>query len=274
MFILRVNPVVAKSLTLLSNHKRALYSCHRYKTMSTLAPSERELEVIENLKQVRMTVDELKGNNNARLVAVSKYMPAEDIAYATKTGQTHFGENYVQELVEKSQKLPTTIDWHFIGHLQSNKCKAVAAIPNLFIVETIDSAKKADALNKACTSVERKEKLKVYVQVNTSGEEAKSGVEPTETLDVCKHIKENCPSLELYGLMTIGMKDRDAANNPDFKKIVELRDDIKAKLALDVFEASFGMSGDYREALQEGSNNVRVGTAIFGSRKTKDEMKA
>ena len=70
-------------------------------------------------------------------------------------------------------KLPTTIDWHFIGHLQSNKCKAVAAIPNLFIVETIDSAKKADELNKAFVSVERKDKLKVYVQVNTSREEGK-----------------------------------------------------------------------------------------------------
>lgn len=103
----------------------------------------------------------------------------------------------------------------------------------MFIVETIDSAKKADTLNKACVNVGRQNKLKVYVQVNTSGEDcnvriyqvlvcanhfviAKSGVEPQDALDVCKHIKENCPALEIYGLMTIGMKGRDASNNPDF----------------------------------------------------------
>lgn len=231
--------------------------------------SEREQEIVNSLTKIREEVEKLRGNNTARLVAVSKYKPVEDIEYATKTGQTHFGENYVQELVEKSQKLPSNIDWHFIGHLQTNKCKAVAGIPNLFVVETLDSAKKADALNKACVSVGRETKLKVYVQVNTSGEEAKSGVSPEEALDVCKHIKENCPALELYGLMTIGMKDRDAANNPDFEKIVELRQDIKSKLQLEIFEASFGMSSDYKEALLDGSNNVRVGTAIFGGRPPK-----
>ncbi|KAG2203110.1 hypothetical protein INT47_004917, partial [Mucor saturninus] len=232
------------------------------RTMST----EREQQVISNLNKVRQEVADL--SNTARLVAVSKYMPAEDIEYAAKTGQTHFGENYAK-LVEKSQKLPATIDWHFIGHLQSNKCKTVAAIPNLFLVETIDGIKKADALNKACGTVGRQNKLKVYVQVNTSGEEAKSGVPASEALDVCKHIKENCPALELYGLMTIGMKDRDAANNPDFEKIVQLRTDIQAELQLDRFEASFGMSSDFKEALSEGSNNVRVGTAIFGGRPPK-----
>ncbi|GAA5795546.1 hypothetical protein HPULCUR_000905 [Helicostylum pulchrum] len=231
--------------------------------------TEREQQVIANLTKVRKEVEELKGSNTARLVAVSKYMPAEDIEYAAKTGQTHFGENYVQELVEKSKKLPSTIDWHFIGHLQSNKCKTVAGIPNLFLVETIDGIKKADALNKVCTAVGRQGRLKVYVQVNTSGEEAKSGVPAADALDVCKHIKENCPALELYGLMTIGMKDRDAAHNPDFEKIVELRTEIKCKLELDVFEASFGMSSDFKEALLEGSNNVRVGTAIFGGRPPK-----
>ncbi|KAI8079715.1 uncharacterized protein B0P05DRAFT_541703 [Gilbertella persicaria] len=269
MFLTRLNTFATRNLKLFYTLRPSIAI---QKTMATLASSERELEVIENLNYVRQTVEDLKGQSNARLVAVSKYMPVEDIAYATKTGQTHFGENYVQELAEKSKQLPSSIDWHFIGHLQSNKCKIVASIPNLFIVETIDSAKKADALNKACLAVERQDKLKVYVQVNTSGEEAKSGVEPSEALDVCQHIKENCPALELYGLMTIGMKDRDAANNPDFKKIIELKQDIKLKLQLEVFEASFGMSGDYKEALLEGSNNVRVGTAIFGARRTKQQL--
>lgn len=124
------------------------------------------------------------------------------------------------------------------GKKKTNLTFTFIGIPNLFIVETIDSAKKADTLNKACVAVERQDKLKVYVQVNTSGEDgrpgvfiwyqtwgywhddgiiAKSGVEPADALDVCKHIKENCPALELYGLMTIGMKGRDATSNPDFE---------------------------------------------------------
>ncbi|RCH87535.1 hypothetical protein CU098_002549, partial [Rhizopus stolonifer] len=168
MFLTRLNTFATRNLKLFYTLRPSIAI---QKTMATLASSERELEVIENLNYVRQTVEDLKGQSNARLVAVSKYMPVEDIAYATKTGQTHFGENYVQELAEKSKQLPSSIDWHFIGHLQSNKCKIVASIPNLFIVETIDSAKKADALNKACLAVERQDKLKVYVQVNTSGEE-------------------------------------------------------------------------------------------------------
>ncbi|KAI9468497.1 MAG: hypothetical protein EXX96DRAFT_590828 [Benjaminiella poitrasii] len=259
-------------MSLLSHTRRFISSSFRssnFKSLRLMSTIEREQEVIENLSRIRQTVEKLRKTADARLVAVSKYMPAEDIEYATKTGQTHFGENYVQELVEKSKKLSSSIDWHFIGHLQSNKCKAVAAIPNLFVVETIDSSKKADALNKACVNVGRENKLKVYVQVNTSGEEAKSGVEPSNALEVCKHIKENCSALELYGLMTIGMKDRDAKNNPDFEKIVELRQEIKSALQLDHFEASFGMSADYEEALLDGSDNVRVGTAIFGARRVK-----
>ncbi|KAI8992171.1 hypothetical protein BDF20DRAFT_848713 [Mycotypha africana] len=241
------------------------------RVMSTTvnAAAEREKTVVENLKDVLKTVEEFKTHPSARLVAVSKYMPAEDISYAMKTGQIHFGESYAAELEEKSKNLPSNIAWHFIGHLQTNKCKIVAKIPNLFAVETIESEKKADALNKACVNVGRKDKLRVYVQINTSGEESKSGCEPEETYKVCKHIKENCPALELYGLMTIGMKDRDAANNPDFKKIVELKEDIKSRLELDHFEASFGMSGDYIEALKLGSDNVRVGSAIFGPRRIK-----
>lgn len=180
-------------------------------------------------------------SQKARLVAVSKYKPAQDVMYAYEAGQRHFGENYVQELVEKSKQvgksrparrereifhsidlktqaqLPRDIQWHFIGHLQTNKCKTVAAIPNLYVVETIDSIKKADALDKAASAL-RSEPLRVFVQVNTSREEAKSGVAPEQCLNVCKHIVHHCPHLVLSGLMTIGMFGRDPdLENPDFK---------------------------------------------------------
>ena len=104
-----------------------------------------------------------------RLCAVSKFKPATDIQAAYDCGQRHFGENYVQELVSKAPELPKDINWHFIGHLQSNKCKLVAAIDNLFVVETVDKPSLAKALNKACKKVGRAEPLNILVQVSEFG---------------------------------------------------------------------------------------------------------
>ncbi|KAI8879678.1 hypothetical protein K501DRAFT_256316 [Backusella circina FSU 941] len=236
--------------------------------------TERKQEITLNLKDVRESMNQvLDGKRQARLVAVSKYKPIEDLMYAYENEQRHFGENYVQELTEKSEKLPRDIQWHFIGHLQSNKCKTVAAIPNLFVVETVDSAKKADALNKACVAVDRQGPLNVFVQVNTSQEDAKSGVDPNNTTDVCKHILESCSQLKLLGLMTIGMFGRDPSlANPDFECLVKCKSEAEKALGLDGLELSMGMSADYKEALKEGSTNVRVGTTIFGGRKLKTEL--
>ncbi|KAL1931381.1 hypothetical protein VTP01DRAFT_9523 [Rhizomucor pusillus] len=224
----------------------------------------RKQNIAENLRAVREAMQATQCE--ARLVAVSKYKPAEDVMYAYETGQRHFGENYVQELVEKAEKLPRDIQWHFIGNLQSNKCKTVAAIPNLFVVETVDSIKKADTLNKACAAV-RTEPLNVFVQVNTSREEAKSGVDPEQCVDVCKHIVESCPQLKLSGLMTIGMFGRDPnVENPDFKCLADCKEQVEKALGGRKLELSMGMSGDFVQALKAGSTNVRVGTTIFGER--------
>ncbi|KAG1142713.1 hypothetical protein G6F37_007343 [Rhizopus arrhizus] len=236
---------------------------------------QRKEEIVENLTKVKNNMQDIldKQQRQACLVAVSKYKPAEDLMYAYEAGQRHFGENYVQELVDKSQKLPKDIQWHFIGHLQSNKCKTVAAIPNLFVVETVDSSKKADTLDKACKSVERKDPLRVFVQVNTSEEEAKSGVSPAGTVQVCKHILEACPNLKLHGLMTIGMFGRDPSEeNPDFKCLVECKKQVEKELDVKDLELSMGMSSDYVGALEMGATNVRVGTTIFGGRLLKSEL--
>jgi PLP dependent protein len=107
-----------------------------------------------------------------RLVAVSKYIAVEDIRSAYDAGQRHFGENYIQELINKSTELPDDIKWHFIGALQSNKCKQlVEKVKNLWCVETVDSEKKARLLENGVASVERDELLRVFIQINTSGEE-------------------------------------------------------------------------------------------------------
>jgi pyridoxal phosphate enzyme (YggS family) len=125
--------------------------------------------IVRNLAKILGQLKEACTANNikyaVRLTAVSKTKPVEDVQAAYDEGQRSFGENYVQELVAKAPVLPSDIQWHFIGHLQSNKCKSVAAIPNLFLVETVDKPSLAKALNKACTNVGRTTALNVLVQV-------------------------------------------------------------------------------------------------------------
>ncbi len=139
-------------------------------------------------------------------MAVSKTKPAEIVREAYDAGLRDFGENYVQELIDKAPALPSDAQWRFIGHLQSNKAKAlVQAVPNLAAVETVDSEKLASKLDAAVGGAGRPP-LPVLIQVNTSGEETKYGVEPQECLPLARHIVDNCPNLVFRGLMTIGMK--------------------------------------------------------------------
>jgi pyridoxal phosphate enzyme (YggS family) len=202
---------------------------------------------------------------SVRLVAVSKTKPKEDILVAYEVGQRHFGENYVQELVEKSQQLPKDIQWHFIGSIQSNKIKQLCSIPNLFVVETIDSQKKAAAFEKACT--ERPSPLQIFMQVNTSGEESKSGIIPNEAVAFARFIQSECPHLHLAGLMTIGSPEASQqAVNPDFELLVQLKAQIEKETGYQSLELSMGMSDDFLLAIKQGSTNVRVGSSIFGAR--------
>ncbi|KAK9373442.1 uncharacterized protein V1513DRAFT_426612 [Lipomyces chichibuensis] len=206
-----------------------------------------------------------------RLVAVSKLKPASDIqALYASAGHRHFGENYVQELVDKAVQLPSDIQWHFIGSLQSNKCATLASIPNLFAVETVDAVKKARKLNDARS--EQWEKLNVFIQVNTSGEESKSGVAPgKETVEVARYIVNDCPRLKLLGLMTIGSIARSHAaavgeQNEDFTVLLDTKQLVESELGVDSLELSMGMSQDFEDAIKQGSTNVRIGSVIFGAR--------
>jgi len=229
---------------------------------------------------------------------VSKLKPANDILalHESPLKQVHFGENYAQELQAKAEILPRTIRWHMIGALQSNKCKPLAeSVPNLWCVSSVDSAKKADQLEKGraalmdgkgkeeekhTTGGEDDGRLRVQVQINTSGEESKSGVEPDAAAELCKHVRDNCPHLRLSGLMTIGAIARSKATtseteNEDFEALRQVRDRVAKELEIPVeeLELGMGMSSDFEAAIRQGSDEVRVGTTIFGDRPAKADAK-
>ncbi|XP_021026571.1 pyridoxal phosphate homeostasis protein [Mus caroli] len=210
-----------------------------------------------------------------RLVAVSKTKPADMVIEAYGHGQRTFGENYVQELLEKASnpKILSScpeIKWHFIGHLQKQNVNKLMAVPNLSMLETVDSVKLADKVNSSWQKKGSTEPLKVMVQINTSGEDSKHGLLPSETIAVVEHIKASCPSLEFVGLMTIGSFGHDLSQgpNPDFQRLLTLRRELCEKLGIPVeqVELSMGMSMDFQHAIEVGSTNVRIGSTIFGER--------
>jgi PLP dependent protein len=242
-----------------------------------------DLDVAANYRAVQDRVERAattatNGERYVRLVAVSKTKPVELLEAAYDAGCRCFGENYVQELESKAElwKDRTDVQWHFIGALQSNKCQALVnccANINQLTVETISSVKLATKLNNAVTGkvTDNKEpqRLKVFVQVNTSGEESKSGIEPgAPCVELCRFITTECPALELRGLMTIGAPG-DASC---FNTLVQCRDEVLARLQADrtgpvpELELSMGMSDDFEQAIAAGATNVRVGSTIFGHR--------
>lgn len=237
-------------------------------SMSLVYTPERFEELKANVGSIQQKVDEVS-SGQARLVCVSKLKPASDIQALYDMGYRHFGENYVQELIEKAQALPKDIEWHFIGGLQTNKTKDLAKnITNLYAVETIDTIKKAKKLNDTRANVGGS-KIGVFVQVNTSGEEQKSGIFPGEDLtQLVKTILEECPLLELRGLMTIGSYAASYSDGPnaEFGVLADCKQAIESQFGLKDLQLSMGMSGDFVQAIKQGSTSVRVGSSIFGSR--------
>ncbi|XP_014485218.1 PREDICTED: proline synthase co-transcribed bacterial homolog protein isoform X2 [Dinoponera quadriceps] len=222
-----------------------------------------------------------RGYCEPRLVAVSKLQSIESILSAYEAGQRHFGENYVNELVEKAShpqilKHCKEIQWHFIGNLQRNKVNKVLSAPNLYLIETVDNERIASALNNSWIKFRKSDdkKLNIMVQVNTSQERGKSGCDMTEAPALVKYIVNTCPSLKFIGLMTIGIFGHDIANgpNPDFISLLKCQEMVCNELGIDTknIELSMGMSNDYEHAIELGSTSVRVGTAIFGSRPQKN----
>ncbi|CCH62880.1 hypothetical protein TBLA_0I02220 [Henningerozyma blattae CBS 6284] len=207
------------------------------------------------------------------LLPVSKYHPSSAILALHSQGIREFGENYVQELESKAAELPSDINWHFIGTLQSGKCKDLCRIENLSVIETVDSLSKATKLNNQRAKHWPNHPITCYLQVNTSDEPQKAGI-PSSDLNQLQQLVEffsspECTTLRLAGLMTIGSRAASTADglNPDFTKLSQLRNALNEKYGLDL-QLSMGMSNDYKQAIAQGSNEVRIGTDIFGQRPT------
>ena len=223
-------------------------------------------EMEQNLKALQAKLPE-----DVALVAVGKTFPVEHIEQAYKLGLRDFGENKVQELYEKATALAhlTDIRWHFIGHLQTNKAKKLLAVPNLYMVHSVDREKVVKTLEKLLAQQTRK--IQVLIQVNTSFEQSKYGHSPKGVIDFIETVASSS-HLELKGLMTIGKLGGDEQQTKNcFAMLQDIRNQAEnAGHPLEIM--SMGMTSDFELAIAQGSNMVRVGQAIFGARAVPDSF--
>jgi pyridoxal phosphate enzyme (YggS family) len=201
---------------------------------------------------------------SVRLVAVSKTKPAAMVDEAFRAGQRLFGENYVQELVAKAAEVASPVEWHFIGHLQSNKVRQIAGLVTM--IHSVDRLSLAEEIDRQWGRLGSS--CDVLVQVNVAGEATKSGTTSAEAVELVRQIAL-LPHLRIRGLMTMPpFFDDPAAARPYFRQLRLLAEEI-ARLAIPgvaMDELSMGMSGDYAAAIAEGATLVRIGSAIFGGR--------
>ncbi len=234
-----------------------------------------EEQLRENWLKVWSKIEEAaeksgRAPNEIKVVAVTKTHPIEMIKSAVTAGIKVIGENYAQELRDKQQEFEESgielPEWHFIGHLQRNKVKYIA--PFVEMIHTVDSERLAREVDKQAAKNNRK--LKVLLQVNTSGEESKFGCEPTEIFDLAEAALK-FENLEVQGLMTIGsFADDEVTNRREFSFLSKLRDQCAEKYPdTDWHHLSMGMTHDYPIAIDEGATIVRIGTALFGPREYK-----
>lgn len=228
------------------------------------------MTIASNLKNIQDTIAKTARDcgrkaSSIKLIAVSKRHPASRIEEAIQTGQVYFGENYIQEAVEKKQQLGDTAKFHFIGHLQSNKAKQAAEI--FHMIETVDRIKLAKALNKHLEKLGRK--LDILIQVNIGEDPNKSGTSPEEAGAILKDITK-LPHIRPLGLMTIPpFATNNEKTRVHFSNLYKLSNELaQQELFTDNnnVELSMGMSQDFTTAIEEGATIIRVGTAIFGPR--------
>ena len=205
-----------------------------------------------------------RDRGEVRLISVSKTKPADVLKEAYDAGARDFGENKVQEILQKAPLLPEDIRWHMIGHLQTNKVRQV--VPYAAMIHSIDSEKLARAVSLEAEKLGCR--IPVLVEVNMAGEESKFGLSPDETEEFIRSIA-HLPGIEVKGLMTIAPYTEDPeTNRPYFAALKELCLDINRKSInnVDMYELSMGMTGDFEVAVEEGATFIRVGTGIFGER--------
>ncbi len=203
---------------------------------------------------------------DVKLVAVSKIKPVEDIKALYDLGQRDFGENYVQEMVDKQPKLPEDIRWHFIGHLQSNKIKYLA--PFVHMIQGVDSYKLLSEINKHAQK--NQQTIQCLLQVHIAPEETKFGFDEDELTAAVTQFKQNndLRNVQLSGLMGMASFTEDKTQvRKEYFYLRSLFSEMKSILGDNNFSTlSMGMSGDYHVAIEEGSTMVRIGSLIFGER--------
>ena len=210
------------------------------------------------LDQIKATKEKTSSKKNPILIAVSKKRSVESIQVIYNLGHRIFGENYPQELLEKSKKLPKDIEWHLIGHLQTNKVKKILEeIPNL-IIESVD---RIDVVKKIAQYADIKNPTKVYLEINISNEDSKTGCPLEKIYEVIDEIIKNKDKLNLVGIMSLGK----IGDKQEFEKMIQIKNEICEKYGLnkDKFIASFGTSQDFQDAILSGSDEVRIGHQIF-----------
>lgn len=228
------------------------------------------MEMIKNnIEDVLLRINEAKQkskhNQDVSLIAVSKTKPVEMVMEAYNLGIRDFGENKVQELVQKYEELPKDIRWHMIGHLQRNKVKYI--VDKVFLIHSVDSLRLAEEISKeAC---KKGICVNILIEVNIANEDSKFGIENTNAcLELVMQVSK-LPNIFIKGLMTVAPFTENAEENRIyFAKLKQLAVDIMKKnidnVSVDIL--SMGMSGDFEVAIEEGATYVRVGTDIFGRR--------
>ena len=225
--------------------------------------------ITENLNQVRKNIQEAcevsgRDPKEVTLIAVSKTKPVPMLLEAYNAGARVFGENKVQEIVDKYPQLPEDIQWHMIGHLQRNKVKYI--VDKVSMIHSVDSLRLAQTIEQE--AAKHDVCVPILLEVNVAQEETKFGLKMEEVLPLVESIAE-FPHIKIQGLMTIAPYVQNPEENRSvFRKLKKLSVDIAAKNINNVNMSvlSMGMTGDYQVAVQEGATMVRVGTGIFGER--------
>lgn len=224
-------------------------------------------EAQEKLKKVQESIAETcqkrgREPNEVHLIAVSKTHPIAKIQAMYDAGQRRFGENKVQELEQKVPQLPSDIEWHLIGHLQSNKVNK--AVKLVSWIHSVDSAELLQKINRTAGLLNKK--INVFLEVNVSGEASKDGMKVENVHEVLL-VAQSCNHIVLQGFMTMAPLDVDVnVTRQTFRCLRELREKWSTSTSPAMRELSMGMSGDYTIAIEEGSTYIRVGTALFAER--------
>jgi len=223
----------------------------------------------ENIKDIRSRIEKSAEKSSRRakeikLVVVTKTVEIDRINEAIRGGIDIIGENRIQEAEAKFNQLTENVEKHLVGHLQTNKAKKATELFDL--IQSVDSVRVAEAISRK--AMEKGRVMDVLVEVNTSGEATKFGVEPDQVLSLIETISK-LEGIKIKGLMTIGLfSDNPEDTRPCFKKLKTLFEEIKSANIPEVEMRflSMGMTSDFEVAIEEGSNMVRVGTGIFGAR--------